>query len=169
MLRYSDAITKVDTIKEHQELLYTKKTVWMGKFGVGISNKFFDIAKNQLKVGDGLFLYLMKGTQYTHKAKIIDIIKGKDSKTEISTKEKDHTPSYYRNKRCTIWFKLSSIDTINENELDNLWLYKDPASHPSNGGMRGLIYLTYREGELPSKIKCKSSPNNILYTGSLFD
>ncbi len=166
LLRYSDKITKVDTIAEHEKVLNSQGNVWMGKFGVGMSKRLFNIAEQQLKSGNDLYLYLMKGSNYTHKAKVTDILMGKDSRVEISSKNKAHTPSYYREQRCTIWFELSSIEAIDEGELEHLWLFNAPNSHPSKGGMRGLIYLTYRVG---IEIKKKPINDNPLYTSGLFD
>ncbi|MGC3834839.1 hypothetical protein ACPSKX_11470 [Moritella viscosa] len=149
LLRYSDKLSGADTIGEHQFMIEQHGSVWMGKFGVGMSNRFVEIAKKQLERGEPCFLYLMHGAKYTCKANIIDLVAAKTSQGEMSSIQPSITPSYYRKKRCSIWFKLSVIEPMNSDDLQYLWLFNDPASHPCSGGMRGLIYLTYNDAPPP--------------------
>jgi hypothetical protein len=94
---------------------------------------------------------------------------------DVFVSERIRTPKYYRNTACTVWFKLKCIEPINKDELKNLWLFNSPNSHPSNGGMRGLIYLTYRDTGLlkmtdinKNKPEEGSTRHTLLY-GGLFD
>lgn len=168
LLRYSDSLSGADTIGEHQAVLTANGSVWMGKFGVGMGNRFVEIAKKQISSGEPCSLYLMHGCQYTFKANVIDIVIGNGSKDLIPSKEPKLTPSYYRKRACSIWFKLDSITKIDMDELDNLWLYNDPSSHPSMRGMRGLIYLTYNDSPTITSTK-KLAHTSPLYTAGLFD
>lgn len=167
LLRYSDKLTGADTIAEHKAILDEQSAVWMGKFGVGMGQRFVTIAKKQMEAGQPCNLYLMHGSQYTYKAEIVDIIAGLKSKELISTKEPKLTPKYYRKKPCSIWFKLTALSEIEKEELNNLWLFNDPSSRPSNNGMRGLIYLTYNDK--PFFKPKKEGNKGVLYTGGLFD
>ncbi|WP_270688879.1 hypothetical protein [Aeromonas sp. D3] len=168
LLRYSDKLVERDTIAEHQAVIVQNGHVWMGKFGVGVHQRFVEIAKKQINNGYPCLLYLMHGSEITSKANIVDLVSASSSKGEISSREPKLTPEYYRTKRCSIWFKLSNIEKVEVDELNNLWLFNNPSSHPSSAGMRGLIYLTY--DDQPKEVtlikdECKSS----IYTGGLFD
>ncbi|ELS3451120.1 hypothetical protein R5E07_003921 [Vibrio vulnificus] len=168
LLRYSDTLSGADTIAEHSAVIEASGSVWMGKFGVGMNQSFVKTAKLQLERGEQCFLYLMHGSKFTCKASIIDIIAGSTSKTEISSKEPSLTPAYYRKKKCSIWFKLSVIEPIDETELKHLWLYNNPSSHPSSAGMRGLIYLTYNDQPVQTVKEIEDDKPSI-YTDGLFD
>ncbi|EJG0966209.1 hypothetical protein WMQ40_00185 [Vibrio diabolicus] len=168
LLRYSDTLSGADTIAEHQAVLSEYSAVWMGKFGIGMANRFAELAKQQIADGNKCSLYLMHGSKYTFKANIIDVVTGSDSIDKILTKSPKLTPSYYRKKPCSIWFKLNDISPIDMTELKNIWLYNDPASHPSARGMRGLIYLTYNDAPELNK-KPNNREVNPLYTEGLFD
>ncbi|ENI4301231.1 hypothetical protein ABXZ40_002138 [Vibrio cholerae] len=168
LLRYSDTLSGADTIAEHSAVIEASGSVWMGKFGVGMKQSFVKTAKLQLERDEQCFLYLMHGSKFTCKASIIDIIAGSTSKTEISSKEPKLTPAYYRKKKCSIWFKLSVIEPIDETELKHLWLYNNPSSHPSSAGMRGLIYLTYNDQPVQTVKEIKDDKPSI-YTDGLFD
>lgn len=169
LLRYSDKISKVDTIAEHKSVLETESSVWMGKFGVGMGKKFADLAKEQIAQDLKTYLYLMNGCVYTHKATISDVRIGYSSKTGVLTSDNKLTPKYYQNTPCTVWFKLTSIEEITQNDIDNLWLFNSPGAHPSKAGMRGLIYLTERCEENTPKVKKKPINQSLLYTGGLRD
>lgn len=166
LLRYSDKLSGADTIREHQSIIEQYDSVWMGKFGVGMGQRFVEITKKQLERGEHCYLYLMHGSKYTCRANIIDLVAAENSQGLMSTRQLSITPAYYRQKKCSIWFKLSTIEPINSDELKYLWLFNDPASHPSSRGMRGLIYLTYNDVPLKSTIK---SLRPSIYTGKLFD
>lgn len=168
LLRYSDRLVERDTIAEHQAVIAKSGHVWMGKFGVGVNQRFVDFAKQQINNGDPCSLYLMHGSEITSKANVVDLASASTSKGEISSREPKLTPEYYRTKKCSIWFKLSTIDKVECNEINHLWLFNNPASHPSSTGMRGLIYLTYNdqpEAIALEKVEFRSS----IYTDGLFD
>lgn len=168
LLRYSDKLSGADTIAEHSAVIKANGSVWMGKFGIGMNQSFVKTAKLQLERGEQCYLYLMHGSKFTCRANIVDVIAGSTSNTEISSKEPNLTPAYYRKKKCSIWFKLSAIEPIDEKELKHLWLYNNPSSHPSSAGMRGLIYLTYNDQPVPPpKEKKEEKPS--IYTKGLFD
>ncbi|ELA8362078.1 MULTISPECIES: hypothetical protein [Vibrio harveyi group] len=169
LLRYSDKLSGADTIAEHSAVIAANGSVWMGKFGIGMNQNFVKTAKLQLERGESCYLYLMHGSKFTCKASIIDVTAGSTSKTEISSREPYLTPAYYRNKKCSIWFKLTSIEPINEAELKELWLYNNPSCHPSSSGMRGLVYLTHNSQpiDIPKKQQEQERPS--IYTEKLFD
>lgn len=127
---------------EHTAIINQHGAVWLGKFGLGMSKKFLNIAKQQLDNGNVCTLYLMRGSKFTHRANIIDLLCGNTSKSEIQTVEQHLTPTYYNKKKCAVWFKLSDIMPFSTEEKSTLWLYNTPGAHPSTVGMRGLIYLT---------------------------
>ena len=169
LLRYSDKISRVDTIAEHKSVLETQGSVWMGKFGIGMGKKFADIAKEQISKNLNSYLYLMNGSVYTHKALLSDVRIGYSSKTGVLTSDNKLTPKYYQKTPCTVWFKLKSIEEITKNDIENLWLYNCPGSQPSKAGMRGLIYITERCEENMPITKNKPKNQSSLYTGGLFD
>ena len=172
LLRYSDKLTGVDTIAEHLAIIEQRGSVWIGKFGVGMNQNFVTLAQEHIQKNEVCWLYLMHGSKFTAKANIIDVVTGGSSTSEILSKDPILTPAYYRNKKCSIWFKLSDISPIPDGEQKHLWLYNNPSSHPSSAGMRGLIYLTYNDQPLKTPNKDKSTNTRIkppIYTEGLFD
>jgi hypothetical protein len=167
LLRYSDKLLNVDTINEHKTILHDRGAVWIGKFGIGISQKIKRLANLQIKENNDCFLYLIQGSKYTHKAIITKVISAPTHNSSIYTKEPLLTPKYYRKKKCSVWFKLTDIISIKDNEINECWLFNQPNIRPSTNSMRGLIYLTHTHSPLPKT----TTPviNNILYTGGLFD
>jgi len=166
LLRYSDRLVGVDTIIEHQTIIDKNGYVWMGKFGVGVNKHFVTLAKQQLNNDQSCWLYLMQGSKITSKSNVVDLISANTSKGEILSCEPDLTPEYYRKKKCSVWFKLSSIEHADTSEIQNLWLFNNPSLHPSSAGMRGLIYLTYNDLPVSSM---PDSGKSSLYAGGLFD
>ncbi|GKQ97313.1 hypothetical protein [Aeromonas hydrophila] len=169
LLRYSDRLVERDTIAEHKDVIAQNGHVWMGKFGVGVHQRFVDIAKKQINDGVPCSLYLMHGSEITSKANVVDLASASTSRGEISSREPKLTPEYYRAKKCSIWFKLSTIEKIECNEINHLWLFNNPPSHPSSAGMRGLIYLTYNDQPEAIVLEKEEEFKSSIYTDGLFD
>lgn len=172
LLRYSDKITQVDTIAEHQHIENIYKEVWMGKFGLGIAKHIAEKALNNIKLNQICKIFLMNGCTYTHIANVDDILIDYEHGLETRPSDLKLIPEYYRKKSCSVWFKLSSIKPFNDKDLVNIRLYNDPGSRPSNSGMRGLIYLTDTTFEHhPKKVKKNrlSDEHRSLLVGGLFD
>jgi len=172
LLRYSDKITRVDTIAEHQHIEKQYGEVWMGKFGVGIAKKIAKRALNNIKLNQSCKIFLMNGCTYTHIANVIDIYVDLEHGLVSKPADLNLIPEYYRKKSCTVWFKLSSIKPFHNDYLTDIRLYNDPGSQPSKSGMRGLIYLTDTSFDHSPKKRRKNKLSDThlsLLSGGLFD
>jgi hypothetical protein len=172
LLRYSDKITQVDTIAEHQKIEHLYNEVWMGKFGVGIATHIADKAIENIKSNQHCKIFLMNGCNYSHVATVIDILIDNVHGLEIRPKNLKLIPEYYRKKACYVWFKLSSIKPFTDKDLTDIRLFNEPGSKPSKSGMRGLIYLTDTSFDhLPKKVLKNnlSEEHRSLLTDGLFD
>ncbi|MFQ2037643.1 hypothetical protein [Aeromonas caviae] len=168
LLRYSDKLANgSDTLAEHRAIIESNGCVWLGKFGIGMSSRFAELAINQIRMKQPCFLYLMHGSKLTAKSNIIDIATAGTNRGEIPSREPNLTPFYYRGRKCSVWFKLDTMDDINNEEIKKLWLYNNPASHPSLVGMRGLIYLTPDNSKTELNVKGDLKPS--IYTEGFFD
>lgn len=164
MLRYSDKITGVDTLGEHQKVLNKKGAVWLGKFGVGAAKHIVNIAMKKINNNEECYLYLVNGSVFTYKARVLDIFLD-ETGIGSNAPDKSMVPSYYQNRKCTIWFKICDMSKFDDDEFKSLWLFNDPGMHPKTNGMRGLIYLT----KLEKKIVEIKKEYNYLYDAPLFD
>lgn len=164
MLRYSDKITRVDTIKEHLNVVKTRHTAWMGKFGVGCSSKVIDIANDQIKSGIPLYIYLVNGCNFTFRADVIAVVgfSGEGGRCP----DPSLVPAYYKNNKCKVWFHVKNFEKPEQNEIRALRLYKSPLSAPQMSGMRGLIYLTDDTFEINFKNSNKPKNSNNLLVSS---
>lgn len=164
MLRYSDKITKVDTLSEHKKILAENGAVWFGKFGAGASMKIINTAKAAIGHEEDCILYLIKGRKYTVKAKIVDICGSSLNDSGVFCPDANLVPSYYRKKKCSLWFKITEMKSIGDDDIRSLRLYNSPSLPPNLNGMRGLIYVT--NDKIPAISPKKT---NDIYDIPLFD
>lgn len=164
MLRYSDKITKVDTLFEHKKIIEEHGAVWFGKFGAGASMKIISAAKDAIDSKKDCILYLIKGRKYTVKAKIVDIFGSSLIDAGVFCPDVNLVPSYYRKNKCSLWFKITEMESLCDDEVRSLRLYNSPSLPPNLNGMRGLIYVT--DDVIPA-ISPKKISN--IYDISLFD
>lgn len=139
LLRYSDRLRGVDTFGEHMEILKRAGTVWLGKFGMGASQAVVDAAKLQISRGRTTYLYLAAESEFAYRAPIADLIGGGMWK-RYAAPDRSLVPKYYRDDKCTLWFKLTSIKA----HKPSLVLYNDRFSRPKLKGSRSLVYVAVR-------------------------
>lgn len=169
LLRYSNRLANgTDTLTEHRTIIKKYGCVWLGKFGIGMSYHFAELAKNQIDNKIPCFLYLMNGAKLSAKSNVIDLAAASSSRGELLTREPNLTPLYYRDKKCSVWFKLNTMEEISSQEAISLRLYNNPALPPSTAGMRGLIYLTHIDQSIEVNQKTEQLKPSI-YTEGLFD
>lgn len=143
LLRYSDNLRQVDTIGEHRRVISERGYVWLGKFGVGAAADKLERARRQIEAQQPTFVFLASQSRIRYRATLLDVAGGGATRT-TGAPEPDHVPKYYSNARCSVWFKLKTIETVEEREKQGLVLFNSPAFPPEEGGMRGLVYLTMR-------------------------
>lgn len=169
LLRYSNRLANgADTLAEHQAIIKQHGSVWLGKFGIGMGYRFAELAKKQIDNKTPCILYLMNGSKLSAKSNVIDLTAASSSRGELLTRDPNLTPLYYRDKKCSVWFKLNTMEEVSSQEVINLRLYNNPAFPPSAAGMRGLVYLTHIDKDIEANentMQLKSS----IYTGGLFD
>ncbi len=112
VLRFSDK-NKINTIKEHKEILNQKGYVWYGKIGVTPLKKYFD---EHLKDSSTLVLLTQPGNYYIAECVEYSLEKPNDSEY----------PKYYDSVdfsgfKFTSWYKLVSITEVsNKDVLENV-------------------------------------------------
>lgn len=142
LLRYSDRLRQVDTLKAHQELAERYGAVWWGKFGLGVSADLIEHASRQLREQVPTFVYLLAGKKIRHRARLLEIFGG-GVRVQLRPKDVNLIPAYYRNEVCSVWFRLNDFRALAEGESRHLMLFNEPYARPKLTGMRGLVYVTH--------------------------
>lgn len=119
ILRFRDLVTEEDeTIVKHKSIIEQNGYVWWAwwkkgneKLPVDDFSAFSTYAKSK-----SIDVYLMdSGQAKLYKASCRDICLSADA--EMDSPEPQKTPEYYRNRKYPAWFKFSSIDECDPNEL----------------------------------------------------
>ncbi len=140
ILRYGDSLFGVDTVAEHSAVEKKQSYVWLGKFGVGASQKRIDRVKAQIRSGTPTSLYLCSHRQITHEARILDIVGG-GARNLREAPERMKVPKYYRDAVCAVWFKLAGVRRARPEALRTLRLANDTTSIPKLNTTQSLIMV----------------------------
>lgn len=141
LVRFGDPYPNLETMQEHVELYEKFGYVWWGKFGIGSSKEMVSRLKEQMDKGVDTYVFLLKGNSITAKAKLTGIVGG-GINTFYAAPKRMMVPEYYRNKRCSLWFKFGGFQTKNIGSIRDLRLLNDPSAKPSLRASRGLMYVT---------------------------
>jgi len=125
VLRFRDLVAGADTIVEHQKLITEVGYVWWGWWkkedepdrAEELEQVKSLVAKRELEIG--LFDRSEKGRFF--KAGMLQCVSEKNRLTE--SPEPRATPSYYRDKRVSAWFKLSRIDSLSPDDSSYMRLF----------------------------------------------
>ena len=108
------------TVKIHSDLIIKNTYVWWGwwhKSGEKVLFNVFSELLQKIKTSKDLTIYLFDaGHSIIYKAKCIDI-KYDNSGSAISVPEADKAPDYYNQTDYLAWFKFSSIEKVDFEEL----------------------------------------------------
>ena len=126
VLRFRDLSTE-DTISEHRKLIKKYGDVWWGwwhKPPEKIPRNTFALFSDDIESKGHLEIYLVdSGNELLYKAtlKEIDISLAEKEKECL---EPNKTPPYYRTQKYKAWFRLTSIESISQDEL-RTWSYDE--------------------------------------------
>lgn len=110
VFRFTDNYApKEGTVKLHEDVIKSKKYVWYGVFGIGLSDKNINII---LDNPEKKVLLVKSKTMECYWCNIENVTKDKP--------DLEYIPSYYRNdtSRVKTWLKISKIEKIDSSILD---------------------------------------------------
>ena len=141
VFRYKPLYEGRDTYQEHLRVEQVHGEVWWGNFGVGSAKDIVDTAHEQLRTGIPTFVFLQSRTRILHRGDLIAICGGGQHAVRKAP-EPDLVPPYYRNRRCSLWFKLRTRP-IEQPIRRQLYQYRSPAL-PFAAAMRAVSYVVIR-------------------------
>lgn len=141
VVRYSDKFGA--TIALHNEVALLEGSVWFGKMGTGVANRWITMLESQIALGQDSWLYLTcrNGLRYNfHKARILQILKSDLPPTR-------GLPRYYIDnnllKQMTCFFRIESLDPCTRSEVLKIRLASSgsPITDVLTSSMAGLFIV----------------------------
>lgn len=121
ILRFRDLVTENDaTIARHKDMINIKGHVWWGWWNKGNEKVPFDefcVLKGEIEINPKEVYLMDSGQKKLYRAKCSDIKYSKSDK--ISSPESDYTPDYYNGQKYYAWFKFTSIEECDIDEIKN--------------------------------------------------
>lgn len=108
---------------------------------MGVSRAFVARGMSQISAGRATYLYLHTNKRVTHRARVI-ALEGCGADARLLTPDREATPAYYRERSCSVWFKIVELQPCEVKWIQDLRLYDDPSLKPTFRSMRGLFYVT---------------------------
>lgn len=141
VIRYSDKFGA--TIALHNEVSLVEGSVWFGKMGTGVANRWITLLESQIALGHDSWLYLTcrNGLKYNfHKARILQIHKSDES-------PKRGLPSYYTDKKIlkqmSCFFRIEPLEPCARSEILKIRLASSgsPITEVLAASMAGLFIV----------------------------
>jgi len=115
LIRFSDYLPQINTIKEHQKIIQKHKKVYWGWW-----QKYFETLPKNINTPVNVWIVDRWGKNY-YKARMKNIF---INKNKTASPDKLLTPSYYSDECFKVWFEFSSIKKVNPTVFNTL--YKMP-------------------------------------------
>lgn len=140
LVRYSDKFA--NTIEQHNVISSATGSVWFGKIGTALAERWIRILLAQVEQDKATYLFIVKrdGTRYTfHKAKLRGI--------QRKLAETDRVPSYYLDhallQKMSCFFLVEPFIPCNRREVERIRLASSgsPATETLAGSMAGLFVV----------------------------
>jgi hypothetical protein len=154
VLRYNDRLRGVDTYREHLTIIERHGSVWWGKFGLGSARSIILRAEAQLRASTPTFVFLVEGATFRYRARLVQIVGGGE-RQRYRPPTPHLIPSYYRDARLPLWFRLKDLEPVPRETLRSIVLYSNPAVPPDLTTSRGLVYV-----QVPSLVSTATSSGN---------
>lgn len=141
VVRYSDKFGA--TIALHNEVSLLEGSVWFGKMGTGVANRWIAVLESQIALGQDSWLYLTSrnGLKYNfHKARILEILKSDEPPAR-------GLPGYYIDnnllKQMSCFFRIESLEPCSRSEILKIRLASSgsPITEVLASSMAGLFIV----------------------------
>ena len=143
LIRYSDNYGPEEgTIKAHMNIIGKLGYVWLGKFGLPISEAKREAIRGQVAVGKKSYLLLLKSIKTSSELIIAEL---EDIRRTLPRKELNYVPEYYRKQtyRVGAYLKIKKLWTIDISILRSFRIASSalPALQSISEGMGSFFFL----------------------------
>jgi len=122
VMRFADSLCSgVDTIREHQQVVDQKGSVWLGKIGRPLAQHNLDILNGQIQCRTRTLLFLVqkRGREYIWTKAVLSEVS-----RSVPALARTLIPAYYQElgitKLVSTWFKVESLRKATRAEILNL-------------------------------------------------